>query len=123
MRKKNNISAENMVVSDSENVVKEVTPVKKKEKKKYRFLLITAVVIFALYAAYVLISQFYQIDKKQSELDALNNKISVQEIKNDKLTDIYNLSDKDNEEYIEKKAKEDGYLHAGERVFVNISGD
>ena len=121
MRKKNNISAENMVVSDSENVVKEVTPVKK--KKKYRFLLITAVVIFALYAAYVLISQFYQIDKKQSELDALNNKISVQEIKNDKLTDIYNLSDKDNEEYIEKKAKEDGYLHAGERVFVNISGD
>lgn len=123
MRKKNNISAENVVVSDSENVVKEVTPVKKKEKKKYRFLLITAVVIFALYAAYVLISQFYQIDKKQSELDALNNKISVQEIKNDKLTDIYNLSDKDNEEYIEKKAKEDGYLHAGERVFVNISGD
>lgn len=123
MRKKNNISAENVVVSDSENVVKEVTPVKKKEKKKYRFLLITAVVIFALYAAYMLISQFYQIEKKQSELDALNNKISVQEIKNDKLTDIYNLSDKDNEEYIEKKAKEDGYLHAGERVFVNISGD
>ena len=123
MRKKNNISAENVVVSDRENVVKEVTPVKKKEKKKYRFLLITAVVIFALYAAYMLISQFYQIEKKQSELDALNNKISVQEIKNDKLTDIYNLSDKDNEEYIEKKAKEDGYLHAGERVFVNISGD
>lgn len=123
MRKKNNISAENVVISDSENVVKEVTPVKKKEKKKYRFLLITAVVIFALYAAYMLISQFYQIEKKQSELDALNNKISVQEIKNDKLTDIYNLSDKDNEEYIEKKAKEDGYLHAGERVFVNISGD
>ena len=30
---------------------------------------------------------------------------------------------KDNEDYIEQKAKEDGYLHAGERVFVNISGD
>ena len=38
MRKKNNISAENVVISDSENVVKEVTPVKK--KTKYRFLLI-----------------------------------------------------------------------------------
>ena len=41
----------------------------------------------------------------------------------DEITNIYNLSDKDNEDYIEQKAKEDGYLHAGERVFVNISGD
>ena len=121
MKKQNNISAEEVVASDSSSVVREITP--KKQKKNYRFLLITAVVVFAVYAVYVLISQFYQIDKKQSELDALNNKISVQEIKNDELTDIYNLSDKDNEDYIEKKAKEDGYLHAGERVFVNISGD
>ena len=121
MKKQNNISAEEVVVSDSSSVVREITP--KKQKKNYRFLLITAVVVFAVYAVYVLISQFYQIDKKQSELDALNNKISVQEIKNDELTDIYNLSDKDNEDYIEKKAKEDGYLHAGERVFVNISED
>ena len=96
MKRRNNISAEDIVVSDSNSVVKEVTP--KKKKKKYRFLLITAVVVFAVYAVYVLVSQFYQIDKKQNELDALNNKISVQEIKNNELTDIYNLSDKENED-------------------------
>ena len=104
-----------------EGVVKEVTP-KKKRKKKF-ILLYVAVFVFAVYAVYALITQYSQIDKKKSQLDELNKKISVQEIKNDEITNIYNLSDKDNEDYIEQKAKEDGYLHAGERVFVNISGD
>lgn len=109
------------VVSDTESVVKEVTP-KKKRKKKF-ILLYIAVFVFAVYAVYALITQYSQIEKKRSQLDSLNKQISVQEIKNDEITNIYNLSDEDNEDYIEQKAKEDGYLHAGERVFVNISGD
>lgn len=109
------------IVTGSDSVVKEVTP-KKKRKKKF-ILLYVAVFVLAVYAVYALITQYSQIDKKKSQLDELNKKISVQEIKNDEITNIYNLSDKDNEDYIEQKAKEDGYLHAGERVFVNISGD
>lgn len=109
------------IVTGFDSVVKEVTP-KKKRKKKF-ILLYVAVFVFAVYAVYALITQYSQIDKKKSQLDELNKKISVQEIKNDEITNIYNLSDKDNEDYIEQKAKEDGYLHAGERVFVNISGD
>ena len=109
------------IVTDSDSVVKEVTP-KKKRKRKF-ILLYVAVFVFAVYAVYALITQYSQIDKIKSQLAELNKKISVQEIKNDEITNIYNLSDKDNEDYIEQKAKEDGYLHAGERVFVNISGD
>lgn len=109
------------IVTGSDSVVKEVTS-KKKRKRKF-ILLYVAVFVFAVYAVYVLITQYSQIDKKKSQLAELNKKISVQEIKNDEITNIYNLSDKDNEDYIEQKAKEDGYLHAGERVFVNISGD
>ena len=88
-----------------------------------RFITETVELVFAVYAVYALVTQYSQIDKKKSQLAELNKKISVQEIKNDEITNIYNLSDKDNEDYIEQKAKEDGYLHAGERVFVNISGD
>lgn len=112
---------ENVVVSDTDNVKEE------KPKKKYRgkklIALYIAAGVFVIYAVISLISQQSQINKKRAELDLLNKKIEVQELKNQKLTDIYNLSDKDNEEYIEKKAKEDGYLHSGERVFINISGN
>lgn len=112
---------ENVVVSDTDNV-KEEKPKKKYRGKKFIALYIAAGV-FVIYAVISLISQQSQINKKRAELDLLNKKIEVQELKNQKLTDIYNLSDKDNEEYIEKKAKEDGYLHSGERVFINISGN
>lgn len=121
MIEENKTNNSDKVVSDTESVVKEVTP-KKKRKKKF-ILLYVAVFVFAVYAMYALITQYSQIEKKRSQLDSLNKQISVQEIKNDEITNIYNLSDKDNEDYIEQKAKEDGYLHAGERVFVNISGD
>lgn len=112
---------EKTVNSGEETVVKEVTG--KKRKKQHMFLLYAAIAVFAVYIVYALISQYYDINEKQAELAALNDKITVQEIKNEEITNIYNLSDKDNEDYIEQKAREDGYLYAGERVFVNISGD
>lgn len=127
------LKAENIVISDNviddfdveqpgNDSVKEVKISKKKKSSRF-ILLYIAIGVFTIYAVYALITQYSQINSKQSELDSLNEQISVQEIKNDELTDIYNLSDKDNEDYIEEKAKEDGYLHQGERVFVNISGD
>ncbi len=127
------LKAENIVISDNisddfdvlqsgNDSIKEVKTSKKNKGSRF-ILLYIAIGVFTIYAVYALITQHSQINSKQSELDSLNEKISVQEIKNDELTDIYNLSDKDNKDYIEEKAKEDGYLHQGERVFVNISGD
>jgi cell division protein FtsB len=121
---KNNkaLDVKDVVVSDEEVVVKEVT--KKKKKRKARFVLLyVAIAVFAVYAVYALVTQYSVIDEKKAQLETLKDEITVQEIKNEEITNIYNLSDKDNEEYIEQKAKEDGYLHAGERVFVNISGE
>ncbi len=117
-----NISDDFDVVQSGNDSIKEVKTSKKKKGSRF-ILLYIAIGVFTIYAVYALITQHSQINSKQSELDSLNEKISVQEIKNDELTDIYNLSDKDNKDYIEEKAKEDGYLHQGERVFVNISGD
>ena len=74
------------IVTGSDSVVKEVTP-KKKRKRKF-ILLYVAVFVFAVYAVYALITQYSQIDKKKSQLAELNKKISVQEIKNDEITNI-----------------------------------
>lgn len=114
---------ENDLISDDEGVVKEVELPKRKKRHISAVLLYIAIGVFAIYAVYSLITQYEEINRKQEKLKSLENQITVQEIKNEELTNIYNLSDKENEEYIEQKAKEDGYLHAGERVFVNISGD
>lgn len=112
---------ENIVVSVGEGVIKEVPP---KKKRKRRFLLLyLAIIVFAVYTVYALVSQHQQIAEKEAQLASLNRQIAVQEIKNDEITNIYNLSDEENKDYIEQKAREDGYLHAGERVFVNVSGE
>ncbi len=113
---------ENDLISDDEGVVKEVELPKRKIRLS-KVLLYIAIGCFAIYAVYSLVTQYEEINRKQEKLKSLESQITVQEIKNEELTNIYNLSDKENEEYIEQKAKEDGYLHAGERVFVNISGD
>jgi cell division protein FtsB len=116
------VDVQDVVVSDEKSVVKEIT--KKTKKRKHRFILLyIAIGVFAIYAVYALITQYSVIDEKKAQLETLKDEITVQEIKNEEINNIYNLSDEDNEEYIEQKAKEDGYLHAGERVFVNISGE
>ncbi|MGN1051692.1 MAG: septum formation initiator family protein [Acutalibacteraceae bacterium] len=96
--------------------------VKKKNRGLY-YLLCIAIAVFAVYSVAVLINQHIKISQKEQELNSLNEKISVQEIENDNIKEVYDLNDKDNKEYIEKKAREDGYLHEGERVFINISGE
>ena len=116
-----NKTLESVVVSDTV-VLQEVKPKKKKRSKKL-IALYVFVGVFVVYTVIALILQQGQISEKQAELQQLNKKIEVQELKNEELNDIYNLSDEENKEYIENKAKEEGYLHSGERVFINISGN
>ena len=101
---------ESVVVSDNEDLKKNKS--RKKRGKKFIALYIAGG-IFIVYAVIALVSQQSQISQKQAKLDRLNQKIEVQELKNDELNDIYNLSDKDNEEYIEKKAKERSSIQCG----------
>jgi len=96
---------------------------KKSPYLKY-FVLCAVVLVFAIYSLVTLVSLYSQIGDKKGELKEINNKIAIQEIKNEDMNSLYNSSDEEFAEYIEQIAREDlDYIRPGERVFVNVSGD
>ena len=104
-------------------VVREIETTKK-PKKKRNIIFGVLLVLFAAYAVVTLISQQVQINHKQSELSELEDKIIIQEVKNGEVEQVYNSSDKENEEYIKKIARDElGYAEPDERVFINIAGE
>lgn len=90
-----------------------------------RYILLCVVVLFfVIYAVVTLVGLYSEIGDKKNELQQINNKISIQEIKNNEMDKLYNSSDEEFSEYIEQIAREDlDYIKQGERVFVNVSGD
>ena len=104
-------------------VVREIETTKK-PKKNRNIIFGVLLVLFAAYAVVTLISQQVQINQKQSELSELEDKIIIQEVKNGEVEQVYNSSDKENEEYIKKIARDElGYAEPDERVFINIAGE
>lgn len=101
----------------------------KKEVKKpllnLRYVVLCIVVlVFAVYSVVTLIDLYSQIAQKKSELEDLNSEITIQEIKNEEMNELYNSSDEEFSKYVEQIAREDlDYMRQGERVFVNVSGD
>ena len=101
----------------------------KKEVKKpllnLRYIVLCVVgFVFAVYSVVTLVNIYSQISEKKSELKELQGEITVQEIKNEEMNDLYNSSDEEFSQYVEDIAREDlDYIRQGERVFVNISGD
>ena len=100
-----------------------------KESKKpllnLRYIVLCVVVlVFVIYSVVTLIDLYSQIGEKKGELEALNDEIAIQEIKNEEMNDLYNSSDEEFSKYVEEIAREElDYIREGERVFVNISGD
>lgn len=101
----------------------------KKETKNSRFnlrqiVLCVVVLIFAVYSVVTLVNLYSQIGVKKGELEAINDEIAIQEIKNEEMNELYNSSDEEFSRYIEQIAREDlDYIKQGERVFVNVAGD
>lgn len=100
----------------------------KKSRKKRNWILYIAVVAFSLYIVVTIVNQQIQISNAKTELEELNNKISIQKIKNDELKQVADAVDSDDldsfSDYIEKVAREDlDYVKNGEVVFINIAGD
>ena len=101
----------------------------KKEVKKpllnLRYIVLCVVVlVFAVYSVVTLVNIYSPIAQKKSELEDIQGEITVQEIKNEEMNDLYNSSDEEFSQYVEDIAREDfDYIRQGERVFVNISGD
>ena len=79
---------------------------------------------FAVYAMVTLIGINAQLRERRAELSEINDKIEVQEIKNDEISKLSNYTDKEFSDYVEQIARDDlDYVRSGERVFVNVSGD
>lgn len=96
----------------------------KKPKKKNRWLLYFVIFGFAVYSVITIVNQSIAIEAKKAELQKIQNKIVVQEIKNDDLKEVNNFTEQEKEEYIEQAARDtNGYVKSGERVFINVSGD
>lgn len=97
--------------------------VEKQKKQKHLFLRL-AVVAFAAYVVIALVDQQMQISAKKQQLASLDSQIRIQEIKNEDKRRVVESSDEDNQEYIERVAREDlDYAYAGERVFKIIAGN
>ena len=97
----------------------------KKLQLNLRYLVLCAVIlVFAVYSVVTLVDLYSQIAVKKSELEAINGEITIQEIKNEEMNELYNSSDEEFSDYVEQIAREDlDYIKQGERVFVNVSGD
>ena len=80
------------------------------------------VAIFAVYAAFTLVSLQIQISAKREEQAALQAQIEEQSLRNAEIEAL--LNSEDNDEYIARIARDKlGYVSPGERVFVNIAGN
>ncbi len=78
------------------------------------------VTVFAVYAAFTLVSLQIQIGAKREEQQALQKQIEEQGLRNAEIEAL--LNSEENDEYIARIARDKlGYISPGERVFVDIS--
>lgn len=99
-------------------------PANKRTRRLAFVALYVVVFIFAIYAVVTLVGLHSQIQERRAELEELQGEITVQEIKNDEMSKLYNYTDDEFSDYVEQIARDDlDYVKSGERVFVNVSGD
>lgn len=83
-------------------------------------------VAFLIYSMISIIGIRSQIRERKAELDALQEQITVQELKNEEVQKLYDSTgtDSDFSSLAEQIARDDlDYIREGERVFVNVAGD
>lgn len=119
--RKPNTKRENTKAADesAQDGLKELEKPRKKHTMRY-VLLYLAAIGFVFYAVITIINQSVKIAEKKAELSELQQHINVVEIESKYLDKVYNLTGKERDEYMEKRAKEDlGYVGEGERYFIN----
>ncbi len=89
-----------------------------KKKKRVSGLAKTATAVFAVYAAFTLVSLQLQIAEEEQAL--LQAQIEEQELRNAEIKAL--LESENSDDYVARIAREKlGYISPGERVFVDIS--
>lgn len=97
----------------------------KKKKRPLRYIVFGLVfVIFLICSVFTIGSINKQLQDKRAQYDAIQNQISIQELKNNELDKVLNYSDEEYLDYVIKKAHTDlDYVRQGERVFINSAGN
>ena len=96
----------------------------KKKRKKVRVLLYIAAAAVIVYIGITIISQQIQIGQKEAQLSEIQQKLSVQNLRNDELKDALDAGLNASSEYIKRIARQTlDFAKPGERIFVNIAGD
>ncbi len=91
-----------------------------KKKRRVSGLAKTATAVFAVYAAFTMVSLQLQIAEKKEEQARLRAQIEEQELRNAEIKAL--LESENSDEYVARIAREKlGYISPGERVFVDIS--
>ena len=91
-----------------------------KKKKRVSGLAKTATAVFAVYAAFTLVSLQLQNEEKKEEQALLQAQIEEQELRNAEIKAL--LESENSDDYVARIAREKlGYISPGERVFVDIS--
>lgn len=91
-----------------------------KRKKKVGLATKIFVAVFAIYAAFTLVSLQMQISAKRQEQAELSSALESQQVRNAELEDV--IRNAPDEDYIAKLARENlDYIVPGELVFVDIS--
>ncbi len=91
-----------------------------KKKRRVSGLAKTATAVFAVYAAFTMVSLQLQIAEKKEEQARLQAQIEEQALRNAEIKAL--LESENSDEYVARIAREKlGYISPGERVFVDIS--
>lgn len=111
--------------AENDNIGEQDTKRGRRISSRLAFVLVAVVaVVFFIYSLVTLIGIRSQIRERREELGEIQDKIIVQEIKNDEMNRTYTLSDTEMSDYIEQIARDTlDYVKEGERIFVNVSGD
>lgn len=96
-------------------------------KKRTNWILWIAAMALVIYVIVTIADQNIRINNARAELAGLNEKISLQEIKIDELKEVADAVENDNfdkfNDYIEKKARLNGFVKEDEVVYITIAGD
>lgn len=93
--------------------------IKQNNKLKALAIIIPLVALFFVCGT-IIVSQVSDISRLQKQSAAYDSELEAQENENAALAGILESDDKDS--YIEKKAREKGYVKSDEIVFYDISG-
>ena len=88
------------------------------KKNAARLSVMALVVVLAVYCAFTLLSNYSDISRLKAQAAELSTQYDNQLKDNEKIKAILNSDNKD--EYIEQKAREEGYVKDGEIVFYDI---